>query len=299
MQHQVGVGDLLERGPEGLHQLMRQVPDEADRVGEGVDPAVGVSRAAHGGVEGGEQRVLHQHPGAGQPVQQRRLPGVGVPGDRHRRHRVAPRAGRAASRARSHPGRSRRAACEIRVADPPPVGLDLGLAGTAGADAAAAGDPATGLPGQRLAPAAQPRQHVLQLGELDLGLALPAPGVLGEDVQDQRGPVDDLDLDHAPPACASWLGRQLAVADDGVGAGRRHDLAQLHGLARADVGGRVRLAAALDEAVEHHANPRSRRAAASSRQRVLRARSACRRSRPRPAPPAPGAGCGIRLRLRR
>jgi hypothetical protein len=56
--------------------------------------------------------------------------------------------------------------------DPAPVELDLGLAGTARADALTAGDPATGLPGHRLTPAAQARQEVLQLGELDLRLAL-------------------------------------------------------------------------------------------------------------------------------
>src|SRR4030095_11007243 len=79
-------------------------------------------------------------------------------------------------------------------ADAPPVGLDLRLTGATGTDTATAGDATTGLPGQRLTPAAQPRQHVLHLGELDLGLALPTAGVLGEDVEDQRGPVDDLDL---------------------------------------------------------------------------------------------------------
>src|SRR6202012_4088854 len=102
--------------------------------------------------------------------------------------------------------------------DPAPVGLDLGLTGTAGPDAAAAGHPAAGLPGQRLAPAAQPRQHVLQLGQLDLGLALAALRVLGEDVQDQRGAVDHLDLDHALQA--PQLARaQLTVADHRVRAG--------------------------------------------------------------------------------
>ena len=77
--------------------------------------------------------------------------------------------------------------------------------GTAGADAAAAGHLAAGLLGQRFAPAAEPGQHVLQLGQLDLGLALAAARVLGEDVQDQRGPVDDLDLHHAFQP-AQWLG---------------------------------------------------------------------------------------------
>ena len=44
---------------------------------------------AHGRVQGGEQRVLDQHAGAGEPVEQRGLAGVGVAGDGDRRHLVA------------------------------------------------------------------------------------------------------------------------------------------------------------------------------------------------------------------
>ena len=81
------------------------------------------------------------------------------------------------------------------LADPASVGLDLGLTGTAGAHpATCAAGAATGLPRHRLTPAAQPRQHVLHLRQRDLRFALSAGGVLGEDVQDQRGAVDDLDL---------------------------------------------------------------------------------------------------------
>jgi hypothetical protein len=36
-----------------------------------------------------------------------------------------------------------------------------------------------------------PREVVFELGELDLELAFGADGVLGEDVEDQLGPVDD------------------------------------------------------------------------------------------------------------
>src|SRR5208337_3617710 len=132
---------------------------------------------------------------------------------------------------------------------PAPVRFQLGLAGTAGADTAA-GHPAARLPGERLAPAAEPGQHVLQLSQLHLGLAFAAAGVLGEDVQDQRGPVDDLDL-HDAFQPAQLARGELAVADHGVGAVRRDDVRELAGLARAHVGGRVDPAAPLDEAVEH------------------------------------------------
>ena len=103
--------------------------------------------------------------------------------------------------------------------DPAPVGLDLGLTGATATDAAAAGaDPATGLAGEVATPAAQPLHQVLQLGQLDLRLALLGLRVLGEDVEDQRGAVDDLDLDPVLEV-AQLAGRELAVADDGVGAG--------------------------------------------------------------------------------
>jgi len=39
--------------------------------------------------------------------------------------------------------------------------------------------------------AAHPREVVLELGQLDLELALGARRVLGEDVEDQLRPVDD------------------------------------------------------------------------------------------------------------
>src|SRR5262250_3333811 len=63
-----------------------------------------------------------------------------------------------------------------------------------------------------------PREQVFQLRQLDLGLAGLAPRVLGEDVEDERGAVDDLDLYHAFQAAELARG-QLAVADDRVGTG--------------------------------------------------------------------------------
>ncbi len=110
--------------------------------------------------------------------------------------------------------------------------------------------PAAGLPGQRLSPAAEPGQHVLHLRELDLGLALFAARVLGEDVQDQRCPIDHLDP-HDALELAQLAGSQLAVADHRVSARRGHQLGQLGGLARSDVGRRIRAAAALRQAIEH------------------------------------------------
>jgi hypothetical protein len=135
------------------------------------------------------------------------------------------------------------------VADPAPVQLDLGLTRAAATDADAARGATTDLPGQRLTPSAQAREQVGQLGQLDLCLAVPGAGVLGEDVEDQRGPVDHLDLELVLEL-TQLAGRELAVTDHGVRADGTDGVAELGDLAGADERGGVGAAAALDHAVE-------------------------------------------------
>ena len=84
------------------------------------------------------------------------------------------------------------------------------------------------------AAAAQARQPVAQLRELDLDRALLARRVLGEDVEDQRDAVDDVDREQLLEV-ALLRGRELVVEDDDVDVERVADLAQLLGLALADV----------------------------------------------------------------
>src|SRR5690606_41806819 len=80
------------------------------------------------------------------------------------------------------------------VLDAAPVGLQLGLTRATQPDPAGrAARPATDLPGECLTPPAQAGKEVAKLCQLHLGLAFPAARVLREDVQDQRGTVDDLD----------------------------------------------------------------------------------------------------------
>ena len=52
---------LLQRGAEALHEIVRQLADEADRVGQQHLLAVGQFHAARAGVERGEELVLRQH----------------------------------------------------------------------------------------------------------------------------------------------------------------------------------------------------------------------------------------------
>jgi hypothetical protein len=80
----------------------------------------------------------------------------------------------------------------------------------------------------------QPRQLVLELGELDLEAALVSLGVLGEDVEDEPAAVDDLDVEQALEGLL-LARRQLVVGDEEVEPGLALGLAELLGLALPDV----------------------------------------------------------------
>ena len=97
---------------------------------------------------------------------------------------------------------------EDAVAREAPVGLDLRLARPARADPAAEA--------LEVRPqAAHAREVVLELGELDLELALGGPGVAGEDVEDDLGAVDDRDLERRSSVALLARG-ELVVARDHV-----------------------------------------------------------------------------------
>ena len=139
-----------------------------------------------------------------QPVEQRRLAGVGVADQRHGRHRllVPPLAQLRAALAHLIDLALDRLDAD---ADPPPIGLELRFARPARADAAAQ-------PRQRGAGADEPRQQVLELRELDLPLAFARARAPGEDVEDELRPVDDLALELVFEL-AQLRGRQLVVED--------------------------------------------------------------------------------------
>ena len=88
------------------------------------------------------------------------------------------------------------------------------------------------------------------MGEFHLRLTLTGLGVLGENIEDEGRPVDDLGVNHVLQP-TTLGGGQLLVNDDGVGLNATHDLSQLASLAGPQVGGRIGLHAALDDAVEH------------------------------------------------
>ena len=237
MREQVGKARLLQRCGEGVDELVGQLADEADGVGEQVRPAAQPQRADRR-VERVKQTVADAYLGVGQRVQKRRLAGVGVSHQRDLRQ-CCTLALRALGGARAAHAVQAPAQGGDAIARQAAVGLDLRLPRAARADASA----------EALEVAPQPAhagEVVFELCQLDLQLALGAVGVRGEYVQDHRGAVDHrqaqrlLEVALLPRA-------QLVVAGDQVGiAGARHGPDFGH-LAGAQVGVGMRTLAALDE----------------------------------------------------
>ena len=88
MQRQIGFGDLLERGAKRGDQRVRQPIDEPDRVGDEQLAPIRQTDPPDERIERHEQRVGCHGSLIRQPVEQRRLAGVGVADERHRRHRL-------------------------------------------------------------------------------------------------------------------------------------------------------------------------------------------------------------------
>ena len=108
------------------------------------------------------------------------------------------------------------------------VALQLGLTGATGADGAL-------LPLQVLPHTGQAGQQILVLGQLHLQAALAGAGPLGEDVQNEGGPVH-----HRHPQLLGehplLRGREGVVKDDNVRSQGAHQLLNFGGFALADEG---------------------------------------------------------------
>ena len=225
MEQQVGLERLLQRRSERVDELMRQLADEADGVGQQVSPPGDLERA-RGRVERVEEPVANADLGPGERVEQRRLAGVGVAGERDGRQRGA------VALAAHHLARAVllvEPALERgdSVARQPAVGLDLALARAPGAD--------SGAEALQVGPQpAHPREVVLELRQLDLQHALGAVRVVGEDVEDDRRAVDHRHADGLLEI-ALLARQQLVVARDEVGVGVLDRLLELGELALAEV----------------------------------------------------------------
>ena len=252
MEDEVRSGDLVERRLKRLDERGRKLLDEPDGVRQRDLASFGKLVAARGGVERREQLVVAQHIRIGQTVEKTRFSRVGVAGERHLEH-----AARQAALAlqRSHRAEVYELALDGRDALAHHAAVDLELTFAF----AEAGSAAAHAVGREVGPhAAQARIQVLILGEPHLEAAFAARRVEGEDVEDEGGPVDDLDVLVDDLLEVGLLrGAELVVEDDevgGVGAGKLRDLL---GLAAADERARIGSSSASEEETGHLAPGRS------------------------------------------
>ena len=182
--------------------MVRELTDEADGVGKQEGYAF-VGDLPHRGIQGGEELVLGEDVAFRQQIHQGRLPHVGIADQRYADHGVA----------------TLTAGFGLLVdllevlfqlgdliADDPAVRLDLRLTGTPHADTAP-------LPFQVGPESAEAGEEVLHLRQFHLSFGLGGLGAAGEDVEDERGAVDDLHL-HLLLEDIDLLAAEVVVEDD-------------------------------------------------------------------------------------
>jgi hypothetical protein len=136
--------------------------------------------------------------------------------------------------------------------NPATVNLNLGFTGTTRAHSGAlTADLATRLPGHRVTPTTKARKQVIELGKFDLGFTFAGLGVLGENVEDDCGPVDYLHF-YGVFECAALARGKLCVGNDGVDANGHNDLVKFLDLSATKIGGGVWVRLALKHTVENH-----------------------------------------------
>jgi len=119
------------------------------------------------------------------------------------------------------------------------IGFKLGFAGSPGADSAAELR-------HGFAAAREARQHVFELGELNLELALAGAGVAREDVEDELRAVEDA-AGQRGFKVAQLRRRKVVVEENQVGPRRSGDAGDLLNFAGTDEGGGIGPGAALQE----------------------------------------------------
>ena len=203
--------------------MVRQLPDESDRIREKNLPVLPQIHRPGGRVERREQTILHEHFRARQRAHQGGFPRVGVPHERDL-ERVASSPTPYLPLLRDLLQSSR----EIRDSLPhlSAVYLQLGLAGASRADPRPPGPDSAGLSGQVGPLSGQSRHQVFELCEFHLCLRLPGPSPAREDVQNQAAAIQDPRLDDAFQI-AHLRRRKIVVEDrqiDLLGLDRRADL---------------------------------------------------------------------------
>ncbi len=205
---EIGGSNLLQRGPEGGDQIRWQIGDKAHRVGQDGRPGGGQRELSHGGIERGEQLILCRHPCPGQPIEQRRLAGIGVAdqGD----HRIRHPAARGAMQPACAFDRFKLAFdARDALVDAPAIELDLAFTRTTD-EAHTATLPLQMGPGSNQAGTLIAERCQFHLQTTFLGLRTGA-----ENLQDQTGPVDHLALERALEI-ALLDGRECCIDDQKI-----------------------------------------------------------------------------------
>ena len=243
LQQDIRPAHFLERGAEGVHELVGQLVDEAHGVGQDGRLAIAKAHGPAGRVERREQPILcHRGLLAAEGIEHGALARIGVAHDGHAGHEPPVTGARRGLALAAH-ALDALAQLADALADDPPVGLELCLAGTAGADAAARA--------REVRPeACQAGQLVLELRKLDLEAPLVGAGMLREDVQDEPGAVEDLDPQDRLERLL-LVGLELVVRHEQREAGLRPGLHELLRLALADVPVGVDVAAILPLGADH------------------------------------------------
>ena len=208
MEQQVGVFQLLQGRVEGVHQMVRQLGNEANGIGKNNVQILGHRKLPGGGIQRIKQPVIGRDPRPCQLIQKGGFACVGIAHNRHHRHGVF------------HPVLPLDAAdlphllqLRFQPVDPLPdvaaVRFQLGLTGATGADAAA-------LSGKAGAHTGKPGQQIFILSQFHLQAALLGLGPLGEDVQNQRAAVQHRHADDLLQR-PDIAGRQLIIENNHSG----------------------------------------------------------------------------------
>src|SRR5229473_1834118 len=197
--------------------------------------------------------MLRLHPRSGQRIEECRLTGVRIADDRGCLQLRSPAAGPLLMSLRTH---LFDLTLEVphALADAPALDLDLLLAETTASPHPTS--PASDLAVIRVG-ADQPRQKVVQAGCLDLQTALMCARVLGKDLEDHLGAVEDSGL-QLELQVALLTRTEIVVANDQIEGAFELELAQLLDLAHADEMRRLYRRTPLHVGT-HHLGPRGPR----------------------------------------
>lgn len=208
MQQHVRMDRLFKRCAEGRHELVWQLPNKPDRIGDHDLPRfVAEKNTARGRIERGEELVCRIRLCLRQRIEECRFPGIGITDERHRQGPIAlalPPLRAVLPFEFLEPHLEHLDA----LADEAAVRFELRFTRTA--------QPDTAFLTLEVSPRAhEPRGNVLQLREFHLKLAFMATGALRENVEDEAGAVDDAPVKRSLQI-ALLRGRQRVIEDDDV-----------------------------------------------------------------------------------